>query len=59
MSPGEQYNDAVRNYNVTIRTFPTVLAARIIYGSQPMANYEADQQAQRAPDVGAAFGNNQ
>lgn len=53
------YNEAVRDYNVTIRTFPTVLAARIIYGAQPMVNYEADQRAQRAPDVGAAFGNSQ
>jgi LemA protein len=53
------YNEAVRQYNTTIRTFPTVLAARIIYGSEAMANYQADEQAQRAPDVGAAFGNSQ
>lgn len=53
------YNEAVRQYNTTIRTFPTVLAARIIYGAEAMANYEADQRAQSAPDVGAAFGNNQ
>ncbi|HEV7659979.1 MAG TPA: LemA family protein [Allosphingosinicella sp.] len=51
------YNEAVQNYNVTIRTFPTVLAARVIYGAQPMAPFEAEATAQRAPTVN--FGNGQ
>lgn len=53
------YNDAVRDYNVTIRTFPTIMAARVIYGAQPMAPYAADAAAQSAPSVADAFGNGQ
>jgi LemA protein len=53
------YNGAVQAYNTEIRTFPSVIGARIIYGSQPMAPFQADEAAQRAPDVGAAFGNGQ
>jgi len=51
------YNESVRQYNTTIRTFPTLLAARIIYGAQPMAQFQAEQAAQRAPTVD--FGNGQ
>jgi LemA protein len=47
----ERYNAAVQNYNTTIRTFPAVIGARIIYGSQPMAPFEAPPEAQRAPQV--------
>jgi LemA protein len=35
------YNEAVRQYNTTIRTFPAVMAAKIIYGSKPMTPYQA------------------
>ena len=35
------YNEAVRGYNTEIRTFPSVVGARIIYGSQPMVPYQA------------------
>jgi len=51
------YNEAVRGYNTTIRTFPAVMAARIIYGAQPLTSYEADEASQRAPTVD--FGNGQ
>ena len=51
------YNDAVRSYNTTIRTFPSVVAARVIYGAQPLTPYEADEASQRAPTVD--FGNGQ
>ena len=52
------YNEAVRNYNTTIRTFPTVMAARIIYGAQPMVPYQATTpNAEVAPTVD--FGNGQ
>ena len=51
------YNAAVQEYNTTIRTFPTVLAARIFYGAQPIVPFEADRAAQRAPTVD--FGNGQ
>ena len=53
------YNEAVRQYNTTIQTFPSILAARIIYGARPITPYEADQAAQRAPSVAEAFGNGQ
>jgi LemA protein len=51
------YNEAVQGYNTTIRTFPAVIGARIIYGSQPMVPYRADEAAQHAPTVD--FGNGQ
>jgi LemA protein len=53
------YNAAVQAYNVEIRTFPSVIGARVIYGSQPMTPYQADEAAQRAPSVADAFGNQQ
>ena len=34
-----------------------MIGARIIYGSQPMVPYQADEAAQRAPSVADAFGN--
>ena len=51
------YNGAVQAYNTEIRTFPSVIGARIIYGSQPMQPYQAEEGAQRAPTVN--FGNGQ
>ena len=51
------YNAAVQAYNTEIRTFPGVIGARVIYGSQPMAPFQAEEAAQRAPTVN--FGNQQ
>lgn len=51
------YNEAVQAYNTTIRTFPAVIGARVIYGSQPMTPFQAEEGAQRAPTV--SFGNGQ
>jgi len=51
------YNGAVQAYNTEIRTFPSVIGARVIYGSQPMAPFQADEASQRAPTVN--FGNGQ
>jgi len=51
------YNAAVQAYNTEIRTFPSVIGARVIYGSRPMAPFQADEAAQRAPTVD--FGNGQ
>ncbi|MBZ6377614.1 hypothetical protein B5C34_04025 [Pacificimonas flava] len=46
------YNDAVRAYNTEIRTFPSLIAARIIYGSERMEPYEATTEgAEEAPTV--------
>jgi len=35
------YNGAVQNYNTTIRTFPSMVAAKVIYGAKPMVPYQA------------------
>lgn len=51
------YNAAVQAYNTEIRTFPSVIGARVIYGSQPMTPFQADESAQHAPQVN--FGNGQ
>lgn len=57
------YNEAVRGYNTEIRTFPSVIGARIIYGSQPMVPYQAvTPGAEVAPTVNfdrPAAGNSQ
>jgi len=45
------YNAAVQAYNTEIRTFPSVIGARIIYGSQPMTPFEAQEGAERAPQM--------
>jgi LemA protein len=49
------YNEAVRAYNTRIRTFPSVIGARVIYGSRPMVPFEATAGANVAPDLD--FGN--
>ena len=35
------YNGAVQEYNTTVRTFPSVMAAKLIYGAKPMVTYQA------------------
>ena len=45
------YNEAVRGYNTTIRTFPDAIGARIFYGAKPKVPFEAAAGAERAPPV--------
>lgn len=46
------YNEAVRDYNTRLRTFPESMGASIIHGSEPMALYEATTPgAENAPTV--------
>ncbi|MFC3068491.1 LemA family protein [Phenylobacterium soli] len=46
------YNDAVRDYNTTLRTFPTIFWAKTAYSSaKPMQLFEATATAQTAPTV--------
>ena len=46
------YNEAVRRYNTEIRTFPSVIGAKVIYGAEPMATYQATApNADVAPTV--------
>src|SRR5690606_13820007 len=47
----DRYNEAVRAYNTTIRTFPDIIGARIIHGAKPMVPFEATSAAQTAPTV--------
>jgi len=54
----QDYNEAVRSYNTTIRTFPAVMAARVIYGAEAMVPFQATTpNADQAPTVD--FGNGQ
>ena len=49
------YNEAVRGYNTTIRTFPDIIGAKIIHGAQPMIPYQATTQgAETAPKLDMA-----
>jgi len=50
------YNTAVQAYNVTIRTFPDAIGAKIFYGAKPMVPFQATTpNAETAPKVD--FGN--
>jgi LemA protein len=49
------YNEAVRQYNTLIRTFPTAIGAKVFYGAKPKVPFEAAAAAQNAPTVN--FGN--
>ena len=51
-----RYNEAVKEYNTTIRTFPAVVAAKVIYGAKPLIPFRAEAGAETAPsvDFGAA-----
>ncbi len=46
-----RYNEAVQEYNTTIRTFPDVIGAKIIHGAKPMEPFNAAPDAQNAPTV--------
>ena len=46
------YNESVQGYNTEIRTFPSIIAAKVIYGSQPIAPFKATTvNANTAPAV--------
>ncbi|MFN4295722.1 MAG: LemA family protein [Brevundimonas sp.] len=46
------YNEAVRDYNTELRTFPGVVWASTLHGgSEPMQPFEATEAAQTAPEV--------
>ena len=46
-----RYNEAVQSYNTTIRTFPAVIAAKVIYGAKPLIPFKAEVGAETAPTV--------
>ncbi|APG62513.1 hypothetical protein LPB140_06645 [Sphingorhabdus lutea] len=46
------YNEAVQQYNTTIRTFPDAIGAKIIHGAKPMQPYKSvTPGAEAAPKV--------
>jgi LemA protein len=46
------YIEAVRAYNLSLRTFPTVLWAKTVFsGEKPMAEFTANDNAQTPPQV--------
>ena len=45
------YIEAVRSYNTEIRTFPSVIWAKTVFGSKPMAEFAANESAQSPPQV--------
>lgn len=52
------YNEAVRGYNTTIRTFPDIIGAKIIHGAKPMVPFKATTAgAQEAPKIDMTPGN--
>lgn len=46
-----RYNDAVREYNIAIRSFPVNLAANMMGFTKRTAYFEADQNAKTPPKV--------
>jgi len=54
----QDYNESVRRYNTSIRTFPNVIGAKVFYGAEPKVPYQATTpNAEQAPTVD--FGNGQ
>ena len=50
-----RYNEAVQDYNPTIRPFPDIVGAKVIHGAEPMQTFSAKPGADEAPTVD--FGN--
>ena len=46
-----RYNEAARDYNTEIRTFPSSIGANIVHGSEPLEYFEAAEGAEENPDV--------
>jgi LemA protein len=51
-----RYNEAVQEYNTTIRTFPDAIGAKLIHGAKPMVPFKADPGAAAAPKVNFGTG---
>lgn len=50
-----RYNETVQDYNTEIRTFPSVIGAKLIHGAEAKVPFQASAGAQNAPTVD--FGN--
>ena len=47
----DRCNEAVRDYNTEIRTFPSIIGAKVIHGAEPLVPFAATSEAQTAPTV--------
>ena len=47
----QDYNEAVRQYNTTIRTFPDAIGAKIFYGAKAKVPFQAAAGSDKAPGV--------
>ena len=45
------YIEAVRAYNTEIRTFPSIIWAKTVFGSKPMAEFATNESSQTPPQV--------
>ena len=45
------YNEAVRQYNTTIRTFPDIIGAKVIHGAKEMVPYKSTTEGAEAAPV--------
>jgi LemA protein len=45
------YNEAVRQYNTTIKTFPDIIGAKVIHGAKEMVPYKATTEGAEAAPV--------
>ncbi|RXR22321.1 LemA family protein [Flavobacterium stagni] len=50
----DRYNDAVNKYDISSKTFPTVLFAKL-FGFKEMARFQAEEGAEKRPNVGELF----
>ena len=46
-----RYNEAARDYNTEIRTFPSSIGANVIHGAEPLEYFEAAEGARDNPNV--------
>ena len=46
-----RYNEAARDYNTEIRTFPSSIGANVIHGAEPLEYFEADEASKANPTV--------
>jgi len=46
-----KYNEAVRDYNTEVRTFPSSIGANIVHGADPMETFTSEKGADAAPDA--------
>jgi LemA protein len=46
-----RYNEAVQQYNTTIRTFPDIIGAKLIHGAKAKTPFKAAAGSEKAPEV--------